>query len=132
MEQEIERVSTELRSKDGYPSTANPQKSLGTNHGDNLHDHGKLDNRHCQVCLQSEDIAFGIPRGWGENLRAQRLAERKQKKKLAYDTSYLDEALRHITYELFIEELESLRLLRLLKKSIKKLVPKKSYATQSA
>lgn len=116
LEQEIERVSAQLRHKNGQSSLKNIQQSFGENQGDHSYHHEKLGNRHCRICLQNEDMTFGVPRGWEENLRAQRLAERKQKEKLADDTSYLDEALRHLTHELVLEELESLRLLRLLRK----------------
>ncbi len=91
-------------------------QSFGEDQTDQHAHHEKHGNRHCKVCVQTEQMAFGIPRGWGEDLRAQRLAERKQKERLADDTSYVDEALRHLTHELVLEELESLRLLRLLRK----------------
>jgi hypothetical protein len=86
------------------------------NLGKHKYGHDKSDNRHCTDCVVCRTDHFGIPRDWEEKARQQRILLTESKKKKASQVSYLNEAAHHLTHELVLEELESIRLLRLLKK----------------
>lgn len=84
--------------------------------GSHNNGHDKSTNRHCKDCLVCRTDHFGVPRDWEEQARQQRVRLKEQKGRMATGMTYLNEAAHHLTHELVLEELESLRLLRILKK----------------
>lgn len=94
------------------PITLDEMRKLGS------HNNGydKSTNRHCNDCLVCRTDHFGVPRDWEEQAREHRVRLKEQKGKMVTGMTYLNEAAHHLTHELVLEELESLRLLRLLKK----------------